>query len=85
MKRGSECQIPEVIIPQPDSSNSASNTEAAFKEAKRLISEGEPVIIRLVFIYCCTTLALYNIVHDVSDLTVDPLNMKRAGELAATQ
>eukprot|EP01084_Bolivina_argentea_P066815 121829_1 len=45
MKRGSECQIPEVIIPQPDLGDSAANL-AAFKEVKRLISEGEPVIVR---------------------------------------
>ncbi len=50
MKRGSECQIPEVIIPQPDLGDSAANL-AAFKEVKRLISEGEPVIVRLVYIY----------------------------------
>ncbi len=72
MKRGSECQIPEVIIPQPDLGDSTANL-AAFKEVKRLISEGEPVIVRLVYIYMTTVLLWLYTQSDVcNDLIMSP-------------
>ncbi|CAM9173388.1 unnamed protein product [Chrysoparadoxa australica] len=49
--RGSDCQIPEVVIPAPGTAlkeGERGNTKWALGEVKRLVSEGEPVMVRNV-------------------------------------